>query len=322
MFAVADPEEALALRKQGFTDADILLMTPVADAGILGKMLRNRIILTVSGIRCAKFYAAAAAEMAAAGATGAGAAGVTAAPVRVHVAVDTGLGRFGSHWNDLAELMQIYRVKGLQFEGIFSHFSASFEKKYDLTQKQLARFLDTVQALESTGIAVGMRHIANSCAALRFPETRLDAVRIGSALVGRLCAPVPLPLKHIGVFRAMVVDRRTLLKGDLTGYASICKIKRDMDIAVVSIGRQSGFGLEKRVESFRSWELLLGLRHTLRAYRQGLCVEWAGSHLPVIGRIGTQYTLISAEGTDIRPGDYVSSPSPDISFPLLNRKYI
>lgn len=306
MFAVSEPEEALTLRKCGYLQEDILLMAPVADAFILQKMLENNIILTVTGAACAAFYGEAGKER----------------PVRVHIAVDTGMGRFGVRWDGFPELLEIYRTENLQIEGIFSHFSASFEKKYARTQRQLDKFLSTIHFLECEGFSVGLRHIANSCAALRFPETRLDAVRIGSALVGRLCAPVPVALRSVGVVRAMVVDRRTLFKGDRTGYASICKIKRDTEVAVISIGSQCGFGLESHVDSFRVRELLREILHVLRAYRQGLWVEWDGKRLPVIGRFGTQYTIVSAEGTNIRPGDYIATPPMNLRFPFPHRKYV
>ena len=166
-----------------------------------------------------------------------------------------------------------------------------------------------------------MRHIANSCAALRFPQTRLDAVRVGSALVGRLPVPVPISLKRVGMFHAMVVDRRRLLRGQTVGYASICRLKRDTDVAIVSIGRQSGFGLEKRVDNFGMRELLRGFSRTFYSYTHGLFVDWGGKRLPVVGRIGSEYTLVDAQGTDIRPGDYVSS-FVDIGFSNFHRKYV
>ena len=52
-------------------------------------------------------------------------------------------------------------------------------------------------------------------------------------------------------FKAGVVDRRVLRKGDTTGYASICRMKRDTDAAVVAIGHHNGFGLVKRPDRCR-----------------------------------------------------------------------
>lgn len=301
--AVSEPAEAFALRRAGF-DQDILLLAPTADRTILNALVDAGVILTVSGPAGARLYAQCAGER----------------PVRAHVAVDTGMGRFGVRWTDTEALLEIYRTEGVRFEGIFSHFSASFEQGNRRTMLQLERFLSTVAALENQGVRVGTRHIANSCAALRFPETRLDAVRIGSALVGRLSASVPVELKKTGVLRAMVADRRTLRKGDTTGYASICRMKRDTQVAVVAIGHRSGFGIVKRPERLRPGDLLRAIRQTLRLCRAPV-VCYQGKALKCVGRVGTQYTLVDAGGTDLVPGCMVTADV-DILFPNIYRKYI
>jgi alanine racemase len=303
--AVSDPAEALTLRSAGFADQDILLLAPVADPDLLDALLDAGVILTVSGPASARFYAQRRGDR----------------PVRAHVAVDTGMGRFGTRWTDTDELLEVYRTEGISFEGIFSHFSASFEAEYRQTARQLERFLSAVASLEQQGVTVGTRHIANSCAALRFPETRLDAVRVGSALVGRLHVAVPVPLKRVGVFKASVVDRRMLKKGDTTGYSSICVMKRDTDVAVVAIGHHNGFGLAKRPERIRPLDLLRAVKQALDWYRRPPVVRYNGKALPVVGRIGTQYTLVDASGTDIAPGDTVTADV-DLLFPNPHKKYV
>ena len=196
-FAVSESWEALALRQAGFTE-DILLMAPVADKQVLVQLLEQGVILTVSDLDNAKFYLENRGNQS----------------LRVHVKVDTGMGRFGLRWDDPA-LVAVYGLEGLQIEGIYSHFAKSFEKKYDLTGRQLARFLLAVKAVEDAGYKPGIRHIANSCAALRFPQTRLDAVRLGSALVGAFLAPVPLKLETAHGFQAQVVAVKELKKGKI-----------------------------------------------------------------------------------------------------------
>ena len=305
MLAVSDPAEAFALRDHGFTDQDILLLAPVGDPELVDALIGAGIILTVSGPACAKLYASRGGEN----------------PVRAHVAVDTGMGRFGCRWDDIENLLAVYRTPGLSCEGIFSHFSASFEAKNTQTALQLGRFLDAISALGAKGVNVGMRHMANSCAALRFPETRLDAVRVGSALVGRLPVPVPVSLRNVGVFKTQVVDRRVLKKGDTTGYASICKMKEDTDVAVVAIGRHNGFGLVKRPERLRPLDLLRAVKQALDLYRHPPAVKYGDKILPVVGRIGTQYTLVRAAGTDLRPGSVVNAQV-DMLFPNPHKVYI
>lgn len=303
--AVSDPAEALALRGAGFTEQDILLLAPVADPALLDALLDAGVILTVSGPECARAYARQRGER----------------TVRAHVAVDTGMGRFGTRWTDLDTLTEVYRTEGVQFEGIFSHFAASFEEGDSTTKTQLERFRSAVTALEERGIPVGLRHMANSCAALRFPDTWLDAVRVGSALIGRLPVRTSLTLKRVGTLKAFVVDRRVLRKGDTTGYAGVCRLKRDTDAAIIAIGRHYGFGLVKRPERLRPLDLLRAVKQALDWYRHPPCVRWQGRTLPVVGRVGTQYTLFDAAGTEVKPGDVVTAEV-DMLFPAPFKKYI
>lgn len=303
--AVSEPSEALLLRQSGYTRQEVLLLSPVAEVDTLQTLLEQNVILTVSGEEGARFYAAHRGEH----------------TVRVHVAVDTGMGRFGTRWTDIDALARIYATEGLSCEGIFSHFAASFEAGNTNTKKQLDRFLSAVSALEERGISVGTRHIANSCAALRFPETRLDAVRVGSALVGRLPASVPVTLKKVGVFHATVVDRKTLKKGDTTGYASICVMKRDTEVAVVTLGHHYGFGVVSRPEGLRFLDLLRAVKQALTQARHPATVRYKGKTLPVVGRIGSQYTLIAVNGTDISVGDTVTAEV-GMLFPHLYHKFV
>lgn len=304
MLAVSESWEALALRQAGFTE-DILLMAPVSDAGVVKTLLENNIILTVSDLQNARFYLENRGE----------------APLRVHVKVDTGMGRFGVRWTQKAQLQEIYGLDGLQIEGIFSHFAKSFEKKYKLTKVQLDRFLQAVQAVKEAGFAPGLRHIANSCAALRFPETRLDAVRVGSALVGALIAPVPVELKPVHTCKAQVVAMKELQKGDTMGYTAVCKAKGATTAAVVAIGQSHGFGMTGKPDPYPLLDLAVYLYHLILGYKNQPCAVYNDRKLKLIGRVGSQYTLFDATGADVKPGDYVT-----VRVPLLQyngkREYV
>lgn len=297
MLAVSESWEALALRQAGFAE-DILLLAPVSDAGTVKALLEKHIILTVSDLQNARFYLDNKEEN----------------PLRVHIKVDTGMGRFGVRWTDTKQLTDIYGLEGAKVEGIFSHFGKSFEKEYKLTKLQLHRFAEAVKAVEAAGFAPGLRHIANSCAALRFPETRLDAVRIGSALVGALIAPVPVTLKPVHTCKAQVVALKTLQKGDTMGYASVCKAKRDMTAVVVAIGQSHGFRLTGRPDPYPLLDLAVYLYHLLQGYKNQPCATYHNKKLRLVGRVGSQYTLFDATGADVKPGDYVTVPVPLLQY--------
>ena len=288
-FAVSESWEALSLRQAGFTE-DILLLAPVSDKEMLKKLLDNGVILTVSDMENAKFYLENREEH----------------TLRVHIKVDTGMGRFGFCWDD-PTLVEVYKLEGLQIEGTFSHFGKSFEKKYDLTGRQLARFLLAVKAVEDAGYQPGIRHIANSCAALRFPQTWLDAVRIGSALVGSLLYPAPVKLESVHTFQAQVVAVKQLKKGDTLGYASVCKAKKDTRAIVVAVGFEHGYAMTGAPDPYPLKDFLSYIYHLWQRWRNPPAVTFAGKTMPMVGRVGSQYTLFDAGNAQIRPGDYVTA---------------
>ncbi len=303
MLAVSQSEDVRQLRQDGF-EGDILLLSPVADRETLQSMVKANAILPVTSLDSAFFYSQ-----------------NSPVPVRVHVAIDTGMGRFGIHWADDDVLDQIYTTENLRFLGIYSHFSASFEKGFRKTQRQLDRFLNTCQRLKSRGYPLGIRHIANSCAALRFPQTRLDAVRIGSALVGRVCTPVPVALEQVAVCVAQVVDRRFLQPGDTTGYASVCTVRKPTNVIIVSAGHESGAGLLKTPDHYPIKAFCGYMLRLLRQRFHPPCVEYAGVPLKLIGRLGNQFSLFDAGDLDIPPGSLVFMKA-NLMYPWKRREFL
>ena len=293
MFAVSESWEALALRREGFTE-DILLMAPVADEQTLADLVAADIILTVGDLENARFYQKGGAK-------------------RVHVKVDTGMGRFGVDHRDLEQIKAIYALEGLRFEGIYSHFAKAYEKEYQLCKKQMALFERVLQVLADSGIQVGMRHIASSAAALRFPQTWMDAVRVGSALVDGLLCPVPVKLQKAHVCHARVIAVKQLQKGDTLGYGSVCKAKRPTKTIVVAVGQETGLGWNGSPEPVPLLDFGVYLYHQIQRYRSPTPVTFQGKTLPMIGRIGTQYTQYDATGVDVKPGDFIQVRIPLIS---------
>lgn len=286
MLAVSRPEEATNLRKMGYRK-DILLLAPVADGDTLAEMLKYDVILTVTSFQNAQFYSL---------------YSFGQSP-RVHIAIDTGMGRFGIRCTDTEQIQAVYFLAGLRFEGIFSHFSRSFEGKYRYTKLQLEHFLLVTDALQAAGFPVGLRHIANTNAALRFPETRLDAVRIGSGLVG--ISHSDLELVSVKTNYAQVVECRLLSPGERIGYGGHCVIRECTKAIVVSLGKMDGFGEVTVPEPLRLRNFLSYLWRVVKMRRHPPCVIYQGKRLPMLGQVGNQHTLFDATGTDIHPGDMV-----------------
>ena len=303
MFAVSDGRDALRLRDAGFDD-DILLLSPVVNAPLAEKLIQNGVILSIDSRKTADFYSS-----------------FQKHPIRVHIAVDTGLGRFGFKYTDKSSIPEIYRDYPFNVEGIYSHFSASFEKKYSVTKTQLDRFQSLTRGLEQCGITVGMRHIANSAAALRFLDTQLDAVRVGSALVGRLCCKTSVNLRRIGIGKAPVIALKSVQAGDSVGYGGAYRVRKSCTAAIVAVGYGSGFGTARSFDYPAFIDALRGIKNVISRHFNPPSVRINGGTAYPIGRIAACNTLFDVDGLNVNIGD-IAEFECDIMHNKLPRKYI
>lgn len=288
-FAVSSSEEAFRILSFSYTDISILLMSPVYDSETLERLIQNGVILSVVSVQNATAVSLAAEKLHIYG--------------RVHVKIDIGMGRFGIRPRQKKELCEIYQQDWLSFEGIFSHFPCAFEKKYKRTKKQLSDFKSLLAFLKYKNINPGMAHIANSCAAIRFPETRLDAVRIGSAFLGRLPIGSDLPLKRIGSLAVQVAEVKVLKKGDRIGYAQVYKARKEKKVAILSIGHRDGFGITYLHDNCSLGCLVRNIYHEIKLFFHTPSIDFGGRRLHVVGRIGNQFTLFDISGTEIKAAD-------------------
>lgn len=276
---VASLDEAVALREAGVI-VPILIFGYTAPE-FSGTLLRYGLTQTVFDLACAKALAQAA--------TAAG------GKINVHVKVDTGMSRLGFVGPQaIAEILEVYALRGLSCEGIFTHF-ADADGSEDSALVQLAEFQAMVSHLADSGAAFSIRHCANSAAALRWPETHLDMVRIGLALYGydpirdistaNLCPVMTLKTRVCAV--------RHLPAGATISYGRTHTLERDSVVATLSIGYADGL---------------------LRLLSGKAQVRIAGQNVPILGRICMDFCM--ADVTDLPPvavGDEVVVFGPELS---------
>ncbi len=287
-FAVSDPQEALQLWENGCS-CEILLLSPVTNGELAKQLIDKHIILTVHSYENAKLYESAAAEL------------NVVAPV--HIKVDTGFGRFG--FRDMQEIPKVCKLSSLSCDGIYSHFSCSFEKKYDITNRQFRKFEEVLAFLSSFGIDIPMKHIGNSSAALRFPETRLNAVRIGSAFLGRLSYNEQLPLNRIAYLESRVLTVDTLPAHHNVGYGNTYYTKHPTKIAVIPVGYQDGYKTEKSRDTFRVLDILRYMYQDLRQLGKRHWISIRGESYPLIGRVGMYNVVADVTNSEVQIGDVV-----------------
>ena len=217
---------------------------------------------------------------------------------KVHIKIDTGMGRFGFLPAQAEEVASLFALDGLEISGIFSHLHSAFLQ--DGTAKaQLVEFEKVTSALAEKGIALPMRHIANSTATV-LGGYALDAVRAGSALIGRLPISADLPLKPVGRFEAEVLAVRQLKKGDNLGYGGVCRLKKDTTVAIVAAGSADGFYQSERRDLMRFSDRLRYLYHDIKILLKKPAV-WGvieGKRVSMLGRPATTHSFFDVTGME------------------------
>ena len=228
--AVASTDEAIKLREAGIKE-DILMMSSTAIEQELEDMVKNNITITI-GSSEAKDALIKIIKV------------INKTP-KVHIKIDTGFGRYGYLYTDTEKIIK--DIKELQkfvtIEGIFSHFSTSFYKE-SWTSLQYNRFTEIIKILEENKINIPIRHISNSSAFIRFPQMNLNAVRIGSAFLGRVAVANKLGLKKIGYLESEISEIKALPKGWNIGYSNTYKTRKETKVAIVPTGYAEGYHMK------------------------------------------------------------------------------
>jgi alanine racemase len=210
-------------------------------------------------------------------------------PLPVHLKVDTGLGRLGCTPEEAPRLAGLIASSpALRLAGTFTHFASS-ESDEALTREQFRRFS---AVLDQLGVDPGLRHAANSGAALRYPEMALDGVRIGIALYG--CPPhealrlrgdpgEATGLRPAMAVRGLVAHVKTLPPGGTVGYGATWRAERATRVATVLMGYADG---------------------VLRARGNRGEVLVRGRGAPLIGRVSMDAVTLDVSGIpDVAVGD-------------------
>lgn len=221
--------------------------------------------------------------------------------IKIHLKVDTGMGRLGllsqnfkpHHSGEIINTkavdasVAIAGLKGLELEGIFTHFATadSADKRY--AKKQLDLFLDFLSRMRECGLNPAVRHAANSAALIDMPQTHLDMVRPGIAIYGLYPSPEVnkkrVSLKPAMALRARVIHIKKVPAGFNISYGITYKTKQATTIATVPVGYADGLN---RLLSSRGQMLIHGKR------------------APIVGRVCMDFTMLDVGGIDnVRVGD-------------------
>lgn len=289
-FAVATIEEALKLRKAGIKE-DILMLSSTAIKEDVETLVKNNIIITIGSKADIEVANKIGEEQ--------------NKKIRAHLKIDTGFGRYGFIYSNRDEMIEALKsMENVKIEGTFSHFSISFfDDKYTKTQFQ--RFIDTIEVLKMNQIETGMLHICNSSAFLKFPNMHLNAVRIGSAFLGRLSFQNTIGLKKIAYLEAQVAEIKELPKGFNIGYSNIYTTPRKMKVAIIPCGYMDGINVKNEKDMFRIIDKMRYLLESIKAFfkKQVMYAKINDSNCKILGRIGSYHVVCDIGEKDIKVGD-------------------
>lgn len=198
--------------------------------------------------------------------------------VRVHLKLDTGMGRMGVIESELADIVELLRATPrLKLEAIYSHLATADDADNPLTHEQRARFQTLVATLREAGLTVPRHHVANSAATMRGLIDPGDYVRVGLSLYGA----EPLNgddsrLEPVMRWRTEIVRLKELPPGHAVGYGATFHTTRTTRVATLPVGYADGYN---RLLSNRGFVLVRGER------------------VPVIGRVSMD--LVTIDVTDI-----------------------
>jgi alanine racemase len=336
-FAVSEIEDAIRLVEDGF-QGKVLLLTPVYFEDEAMLLVKNGIIPSVGSITSALMLNDTASKL--------------GRVVDFHLKIDTGFGRFGFLPGEVPEACTL--IKGMQnirISGTYSHLSFSFSKKEKDVYSQYNKFTAAVELIRRLGLDPGMLHICNSSAFLRFPQMHLDAVRIGSAFLGRL--PVKIPVKNtynlqnnlhndiqnnfqnnvqnnlqkVGYLKSRIIEAKELPKSHNIGYANTYKTKKATRIGVIPVGYLDGFGVEKSRDTFRIIDILRYIYNDIKSFNRAIYVNIHNKHgkqqARVLGRIGSHSIVVDLTGIGANMGDEaVLDVNPMLVGNHIKREYI
>jgi alanine racemase len=180
-------------------------------------------------------------------------------PVKIHLKVETGNNRQGILTDEIVDFAKfVKKFPNIEIEGVSSHF-ANIEDTTDhsFAEKQLARFNDAVKKLESEGIKIPIRHMANSAATILFPKTHYEMVRIGISAYG-MWSSHETYVSSLGggsggsggdkfnltpafTWKTKIAQIKKVPAGEYVGYGCTYKTEHDTKLAILPVGYYDGY---------------------------------------------------------------------------------
>ena len=264
-FAVAILDEAIELRKMGISKP-ILVLGPLMP-GQAPYVLRYDITQTICSIEMAEELSMEAFRQ--------------RKPVKIHIKIDTGMGRIGIGYEDaVAVIGRIRDLPFLDIEGIFTHYATADSPDKDYVKLQWKLFQQVLKDLETQGVDIPIRHVATSATIIDLPDMKLNMVRPGLMLYGLY--PHRSQRSKVRLLPALTYKARISYLKDITRRRSI------------SYGRKYFAGVGEKIAT-----LPLGYNDGIRRIltnRGEVLIR--GKRCPMVGTVCMDHIMINVTDLD------------------------
>lgn len=210
------------------------------------------------------------------------------APHAMHLKIDTGMHRLGFLETELAEVATYLNgYTNLHVATVFSHLAGSDDARFNsFSTQQFETFLRSTKILEATLGYRPTRHLLNSAGIVRFPDYKLDMVRLGIGLYGVEASGInQSALQTVGTLRTVISQIKTVRAGESIGYSRRGVLDHEARIATLAIGYADGY--DRRLGN--------GIGHV-----------WVnGTRCPTVGNVCMDMTMIDVTLAVASEGDEV-----------------
>lgn len=209
----------------------------------------------------------------------------------IHLKIDTGMGRIGfiPCQESINNIVKISKLKGINIEGIFTHFASSDSKDKEKAEKQFYVFQKLIEDLEGYGIKIPVKHCSNSAGIIDMHSANMNEVRAGIALYG-LYPSEEVDKRNVDLIPAMtmkshVIYIKNVAKGTGISYGSTYVTEKESMIATIPVGYGDGYPRNLSNKGY----VLIG-----------------GKRAPIVGRVCMDQLMIDVTGIcGVSEGDEV-----------------
>lgn len=281
-FVVSDPEDARLLRQNGFQKERIMMLRSTADPNEISELISLGVVCTAGS------YDAAVAIN--------GIAESRGVVADIQVIIDTGLGVYGFQPTELDKVAAIYKyMSSLNIVGTFSTFASSWRNK-KLTLAQLDKFNAVLDRIIEMGYEPGAAHICDSAALFKYDFELMDAVRVDTALSGRIPGKVVQGLSKVGYIEAGLEEVGWHPKGHTIGSERGFVTKAATKIGILAVGYYHGFGVDRYIVERSLFDIV-------RWRRRKTYIKINGQKSRVLGSVGLFHTIVDVTNIDCTVGD-------------------